>query len=364
MKSHRSHHSKLLTPRPAVTITTLAVLLLATVAVGLTIKPKSHAATTLGPVTAWHYTANGNFSGSTYVPGSVGFNLPDISTAGELSLVPTGDKALVYVDQCNGADATFINTLTPFKNQPKVYGFYLMDEPDPTGQYKPICTPANLKAESDWIHANIPGTKSLIIMMNFGSESNPTYAGEYTPLNSGLDVIALDPYPCRTELSGCDYTMITKAVAAAEAAGVPLSAIAPVYQTFGGGNYPDDGGGFYLLPTAAQETQILNTWASVVPNPPMDYAYSWGAQNGDTAMQQSPALQQIFAAHNAGTSASPTPTASPSGTGDLNGDGQVNIFDLSILLSAWGTTNATSDLNHDGTVNIFDLSTLLSHWGS
>ena len=66
---------------------------------------------------------------------------------------------------------------------------------------------------------------------------------------------------------------------------------------------------------------------------------------------------------------SPSPTTTitptPSGkTGDLNKDGQVNIFDLSILLSHWGTADATSDVNHDGTVNIFDLSTLLSHWGT
>jgi hypothetical protein len=50
-------------------------------------------------------------------------------------------------------------------------------------------------------------------------------------------------------------------------------------------------------------------------------------------------------------------------TGDLNGDGQVNIFDLSILLSNYNTTNAKADINKDGTVNIFDLSILLSNYG-
>jgi cell division protein FtsN len=48
--------------------------------------------------------------------------------------------------------------------------------------------------------------------------------------------------------------------------------------------------------------------------------------------------------------------------GDLNGDGVVNIFDLSILLSNWGTSNPDADINNDGTVNIFDLSILLSNW--
>jgi hypothetical protein len=51
------------------------------------------------------------------------------------------------------------------------------------------------------------------------------------------------------------------------------------------------------------------------------------------------------------------------GVGDLNGDGQVDVFDLSIMLSAWGQAGNAADLNGDGTVNIFDLSVLLSHWG-
>jgi len=58
-------------------------------------------------------------------------------------------------------------------------------------------------------------------------------------------------------------------------------------------------------------------------------------------------------------------TQPPTGkTGDLNGDNQVNILDLSILLSSWNTTNSAADLNKDGLVNILDLSLLLSKWGS
>ena len=51
-------------------------------------------------------------------------------------------------------------------------------------------------------------------------------------------------------------------------------------------------------------------------------------------------------------------------TGDLNGDDQVDIFDLSILLSSWGASGGVADINNDGTVNIFDLSILLSNWGT
>ena len=48
---------------------------------------------------------------------------------------------------------------------------------------------------------------------------------------------------------------------------------------------------------------------------------------------------------------------------DLNGDGTVNVFDLSILESDWGTSGHRGDINLDGTVNATDLSILLSQWG-
>jgi sugar lactone lactonase YvrE len=50
--------------------------------------------------------------------------------------------------------------------------------------------------------------------------------------------------------------------------------------------------------------------------------------------------------------------------GDLNGDNQVDIYDLSILLSNWGVSGGVVDINSDGEVDIFDLSILLSNWGS
>src|SRR5438105_13165153 len=53
----------------------------------------------------------------------------------------------------------------------------------------------------------------------------------------------------------------------------------------------------------------------------------------------------------------------PNLPGDLNNDNSVNVTDLSILLSNYGTTNSTADINTDGTVNVLDLSILLSHYG-
>ena len=67
-------------------------------------------------------------------------------------------------------------------------------------------------------------------------------------------------------------------------------------------------------------------------------------------------------AGNTSPAASLSASTQASTPGDLNGDGRVNITDLSILLSNYGTTNAVADINGDGVVNIFDLSILLSRW--
>jgi hypothetical protein len=153
-------------------------------------------------------------------------------------------------------------------NKSKVYGFYLADEPG-------AGLAANLKAESDWIHANFPGVKTFMAEQNLGSETNPVFA--YTPANTDIDLFGLDPYPVQTNVpNNLDYNIIPLAVTVAEADGIPQNDIVPVYQAFGGGQYTT-----YILPTSAQEQQILSTWGSVIPTPAFDYAYSWGVQDGD-----------------------------------------------------------------------------------
>ena len=48
---------------------------------------------------------------------------------------------------------------------------------------------------------------------------------------------------------------------------------------------------------------------------------------------------------------------------DITRDGRVNAIDLTILLSAWGTSNIPADINGDGIVNSSDLTYVLSAWG-
>jgi hypothetical protein len=256
--------------------------------------PPVHAAP--WPHTTLHYTSNGNFSQSgQYVPGADGFTLADVKTydKSELDSLPAGVRGLVWLGDCQGATASFRSAVAAYAGDPKLFGFYVMDEPLPT-----TCLPAHLLAEDTWIHKHVPGAVTFAILENLGRAKDPTFTGSYTPQDSGLNLIGLDPYPVRSELRSPDYAEISEYVRMAEALGWPLTSIVPVYQAFGGGNYADDANGHWAMPTAPQERQMLADWAAVVPDPKFDYAYSWGSQESDTALSQSPALRAVFTAKN------------------------------------------------------------------
>ncbi len=244
------------------------------------------------PVTRLHYTPNNNFGrAGEYLPGRDGFNLVDIdiTAKSQLDSLPSGLRGLVYIGKCNGATASFRSAVDAFAGDRKLFGFYVMDEPLP---WK--CPPAHLLAENKWIHAHVPGARTFAILENLGPQIAPTYAGQYTPRNSGLDLVGIDPYPVRSGVSSPDFGEISRYVGAVEAHGWRPASIVPVYQTFGGGGYSN-----WVLPSAAQERRMLAAWAAVIPAPAFDYAYSWGPQRGDRALSQSRALRAVFAAKNA-----------------------------------------------------------------
>jgi hypothetical protein len=267
----------------------------------------------IAPSASLHYAPNRNFGPrGDYLPDQAGFNLADVSTLAQLDSLPAGVKGLVWVGQCDGATAQFLATVRPYIGNRKLFGFYLMDHPDPrsravTGYPSIPCTTQNLNAESDWIHANAPGAKTFMLLMNLSSSATPWFDPSYNPAMLHVDLFGLDPYPCRSEFGGCDYNMIDRYLIAAEARGVPRSRIIPIYQAFGEGEWVDDGGGTYLLPTAEQEQQMLSRWGTLVGTPVFDYAYSWGRQKQDRSLESAADLRAVFAFHNGARFSSPMP---------------------------------------------------------
>ncbi len=257
-----------------------------------------------GPVTALHYAPNANFDAAGhYVPGNIGFNLADVGSPELLTALPAGVRALVWVGQCDGVTAKFRQSVAPYIGHANVFGFYLMDDPDPRLRItahglQRLCTAQHLNEESAWIHGRMPGAITFVVLMNLSSRIHPSYIEGYDATTLHVDLVGVAPYPCRTELKACDYRIINRYVAAVEAAGFRPDQIVPVYQSFGGGDWPDGAGGTYALPSAQQERRILQRWQSLLRHPKFDYAYSWGSQRADHSLENSVALRTVFDRHN------------------------------------------------------------------
>jgi hypothetical protein len=233
--------------------------------------------------TTLHYAPNGNFAeDGTFLPAKAGFNLADVSKVHEIHRLEPGYGALVWVGQCNGVNEAFLQVVRAYAGRRNLFGFMLMDDPDPRLRAKisnpsHACAVDNLKAEADWIHEHVPGARTVIVLMNMGYASQPSFRGTYEPASSHVDLFGL---------------------AAAAEAGVSPDRIVPIYQAFGGGDWKTDTGGHYVLPDAGQVTAILSRWRQLIPRPEMDMAYSWGSQRGDRALESSLELQAIFAKYN------------------------------------------------------------------
>jgi chitodextrinase len=86
---------------------------------------------------------------------------------------------------------------------------------------------------------------------------------------------------------------------------------------------------------------------------------------GDTNLNFNTSYAYHVVAYDANGNAS-TPSATVTKNtlkiGDLDEDTDIDIFDLSALLTLWNSANIRADLNRNGKVDIWDLSMLLSNW--
>jgi hypothetical protein len=233
----------------------------------------SSGGTTTTAAKTLHYSHNPG--GAYTTQQALGFNLMDVGmSTSSLNALPANTKGLVWTGEAKCPPLALPTAFTDFVNanatNPKLYGFYMADEPDSTD---PACA-AGFKARADYMHSKNPNLKAMILLTDYPG----TYAA-YRPAVTNLDIIAIDPYPCRWDIStatngGCDYTMINKEVNAAIAAGIPKDKLAPTYQFFGD-NIPT-----WRPPSATQMQQILDTWHTLLPTPPIDMFYTWNASSG------------------------------------------------------------------------------------
>ena len=205
----------------------------------------------------------------------LGYDLVDVK-ADDASIngVPEGMQALVWVGNFTCGDFElsydeFTAAVRRLAGNPKVYGWYLSDEPNPD-ECPDIAR--EIRRRAHYVEQNAPGQRRFVSLTDWDMKP-------LTPKKINVDLIGLDPYPCKgsaTVQAKCDIRAIDRMVRMADHAGIPRHSVVPVFQAFG--QTCSKGERQYWLPTAAQMKAMLKRWQHLTPNPAMDIAYSWGRQ--------------------------------------------------------------------------------------
>ena len=280
-----------MTLRRATLLATAALLAATPAAAAVATTPAvTPAATTtaVAPSTTNHFITN--LHGEVAAPKRIGFTIFDSgSSSAQVAALPTGVRAMVWLGQkCpTKADAAFRSTVTRLASSRKVFAYYLSDEPHiadcPGG-------PAALASRADYVRQASGGRQKSFVVLSKVEDFKPFRTGV-----THVSMIGLDPYPCSTANPTCDVDKINQRVAAATAAGIPLSRVVPTYQAFGQGATASH---YYNLPTVTQMRAMVSRWAKVVPTPPMDYTYGWGHQSSSNpTLVDSPGLRSLFAGY-------------------------------------------------------------------
>jgi hypothetical protein len=255
---------------------------------------------------------------------SLGYDVFDVGPdEAEINALPRGAEAMVWVgaSSCEGSYEISFDSFTGLVDRlgrhPKVFGWYLADEPDPKSC--PALVP-EIRRRADYINAHAPGQVAFI------SATDYEY-GPLRPRNTHVDLIGLDPYPCFGRTGRCTMNEIDRLVRGAIAGGIPRDVIVPVIQVFG--QECSRGMRVTRLPSEAELRQILARWRRLVPEPVLEISYSWGPQEQWACPTLSeadgtnghPDLQSIMKTHNGRRTApapvhdddtSPAPSPAPS----------------------------------------------------
>jgi hypothetical protein len=264
----------------------------------------SHAATAAGGAPPFRYVYN---SGADQARAAAnGWNLLDVSSKSEADALPAGTQGLVWVGDYNNSscsweqsDSTVSKLAASTARDPKVFGYFFSDEPDP---FACPNAPAQHKARSDLIHAADPSTKTVMVV---DSNSGAQTISQIPLWKGDADYIGLDPYPCH-QGGACDYTWIDQVILAANAAGLDYWG---VVQGFCDGNW--------RYPTVDELNHMLGQWSGSKESGQMTFAWVWAngprgscapAGNGSFGISQNPPLLAAMAAYNGATTTTTTST--------------------------------------------------------
>ncbi len=250
-----------------------------------------------------HYVAN---TGADVGPvAQLGYKLFDTGPNPETAAaLPANSLALVWLGNLDNTDCAkpgydwsqFTTAVDRLAGNPKVYGYYISDEPHPRTCPNAV---ADIRMRADYIRAHDPAHKSFIVVVDGSNQCGGTYGCEFDalrPANTHVDLIGLDPYPCNNTSPKCSFDKIDDTAHRAAANGIPRSSVVPVFQTFGQSCAASN---YYRMPSAADLRTMLAHWTALVPHPAFDYTYTWGHQGpACPTLVDAPDLQSVMAAHN------------------------------------------------------------------
>ncbi len=258
--------------------------------------------------TSYHYISNSwpNISAVE----KLGFNLFDMGPDEErIDSLGPGQKALVWLGNLDNTSCTpgyswseFTAAVRRLAHDPKVFGYYLSDEPHPN-----VCPDAakHIRERADYIRAQDPSQKSFIVVMDATRNCGADLGCEYRLLRpevTHVDLIGVDPFPCRIG-NGCSPDKIDLEVSRAISGGIPADQIVPVFQVFGQ-ECAHKKAKYYAQPTADELQTMINHWSALIPDPDFDFTYTWRSEGPacpglDVATGGShPGLQAVIKRHN------------------------------------------------------------------
>ena len=242
---------------------------------------------------------------------ALGATMIDVGSKSSADALPAGLQGMVWVGDYDNttcswetSDAALSSTVTAALGDPKVYGFFTSDEPNPLA-----CptAPAQHKARSDLIHGLDPTTKTFIVLDSNGFSGNLTQdAIDQIPLWLGsADLIGLDPYPCLVG-KACDYSFLSNMIAKADAAGIAYVGVLQAFDGTGAGEQ-------FRLPTTSELQAMVNLWAASHELGSGYFAWAWPP--GNWALNAHPGLESVIQSFYTGSSS--IDTNAPSAPGAL-----------------------------------------------
>jgi hypothetical protein len=195
---------------------------------------------------------------------SYGWNLLDVSSRSEADRLPPKTRGLVWLGDYDNSSCTWEvsgaelrRDLPEMARDPKVFGYFISDEPDPNAC---PAAPSQHRARTRLIHGLSPGKPTIVLVdSNSGQvslEQIPKWAGT-------ADKIALDPYPCYRG-KPCNFGWIDRVIRAADHASVSYWG---VVQAFADSTW--------RWPTKDEERHMLSQWAASRQSGYMTFSWRW-----------------------------------------------------------------------------------------